>query len=379
MKLLSLTTVIASVLTSVLARSSVHLVSNNEKTLSSTPEISLNAFSMFYSHMMDTASEHPALRLQNENSINSLKDTQDIASLLPKASNLFEKKVDGSMIVIVSGVESDMFDASFYVSDDKPEKYASLVEANVEDIIRNDEALTVSTYKHQEAIIKVGSNVISKITHDEQMHEQFKFDFSGFNVDLFNMENEADNKFITEIEIIRDLSQKNQDKIRIIEMDSLDLMGQAYGFESSKYREAQLIVKDLFEKIVIPNFQQSHSSVVSVFIMTPLSSTSKHKRGLPVEETCYKTYDACKNNTSNCSGNGQCAQIQENCYTCACKSSSYIGESCQYIDAVGDFQLLFWTSVLLVVITTSVVVCIYQSGNIVDGGIIMAQSLPKQD
>lgn len=163
-------------------------------------------------------------------------------------------------------------------------------------------------------------------------------------------------------------------------MNTLQLIGQEHGFESIEYKEAQLIVKDLFEKLVIPNFQQLHARGVSAFILTPSSfSMDNKKRALPVEETCFKTMNACKNGTSDCSGNGQCTKIQENCYTCACKSSSYIGQACQYIDAVGDFQLLFWTSVLLIVITASVVVCVYQSGNIVDGGIIMAQSLPKQE
>jgi hypothetical protein len=96
------------------------------------------------------------------------------------------------------------------------------------------------------------------------------------------------------------------------------------------------------------------------------------------ESVCYKTASACRNATNNCSSNGQCTSIGS-CFTCQCKSSSYVGESCQYINAVADFQLLFWTSVLLIVITASVVVCVYQSGNMVDGGIIMARSLPKQE
>lgn len=60
---------------------------------------------MFYSHMMDTSSEHPALRMQNENNMDSLKNVQELVSLLPQSSNLFEKKVDGSMVVIVSGAK----------------------------------------------------------------------------------------------------------------------------------------------------------------------------------------------------------------------------------------------------------------------------------
>ncbi|KAK4517756.1 uncharacterized protein ATC70_001100 [Mucor velutinosus] len=380
MKLLSLTTVIASVLTGVLARSSVHLVSsNNENTLSSTaPEVSMNSFSMFYSHMMDTSSKHTALRMQNENNVDSFKDVQELASLLPASSSLFEKKVDGSMIVIVSGAKPDMLDTSFYVSDDEPDNYASLVESSVDEAIKNNDDLAVVTYKDQEATIKMGANVIEKITQDEHMYEEFKMDFSDYNTDLFSMENEAASKFIAEVQVVKDASQySNPEEIRLIEMDTLNLIGQEYGFESSEYKEAQLIVMDLFEKFVIPNFHGLHARGVSTFILTP-SNTHKKKRALPVEETCFKTSDACKNGTSNCSGNGQCTKIQENCYTCACKSS-YVGEACQYVDAVGDFQLLFWTSVLLIVITASVVVCVYQSGNIVDGGIIMAQSLPKQD
>lgn len=65
----------------------------------------MKSFSMFYSHMMDISSESPALRLQNENSVNSFKDVQELASLLPASSSLFEKKVDGSMVVIVSGAK----------------------------------------------------------------------------------------------------------------------------------------------------------------------------------------------------------------------------------------------------------------------------------
>jgi hypothetical protein len=146
-------------------------------------------------------------------------------------------------------------------------------------------------------------------------------------------------------------------------------------------------LRDLFEKFVIPNFQQLHNNgAISTFVLTPFVKQQNERRDIhlsrlvaPVQDTCFKTLSACKNATDNCSGNGQCTQLEVHCFSCKCKSASHFGESCQYIDAVSDFQLLFWTSVLLFVITASVVVCVYQSGNIVDGGIIMAQTLPKQD
>lgn len=97
------------------------------------------------------------------------------------------------------------------------------------------------------------------------------------------------------------------------------------------------------------------------------------------QEVCFQSLADCNNATNHCSGNGQCGQVKESCFSCQCKSTQFVGDSCQYINSVADFQLLFWTGVLLIVITASVVVCVYQSGNMVDGGIIMAQSLPKQD
>lgn len=129
------------------------------------------------------------------------------------------------------------------------------------------------------------------------------------------------------------------------------------------------------------------TGAISTIILTPIMKQLNERRDIhinrlvaaPLSDSCFKTVSACKNGTANCSGNGQCTEVVEGCFSCQCKSSSHVGDSCQYIDAVNDFQLLFWTSVLLVVITASVVVCVYQSGNMVDGGVIMAQSLPKQD
>lgn len=139
-------------------------------------------------------------------------------------------------------------------------------------------------------------------------------------------------------------------------------------------------MRDLFEKFVIPNFQQLHSGSVSTFVLTPAVKQQKLRRAIAaVSDVCFKSASACKNATSKCSGNGQCTLGEDSCFTCQCKSSAFVGESCQYVNSVADFQLLFWTAVLLIVITSSVVVCVYQSGNMVDGGIIMAQSLPKQD
>lgn len=54
---------------------------------------------MFYSHMMDSSSHHPVLKLQNNDAI------EDMITLLPPSNNLFEKKLDANLVVIVAGVQ----------------------------------------------------------------------------------------------------------------------------------------------------------------------------------------------------------------------------------------------------------------------------------
>ncbi|KAI9480611.1 MAG: hypothetical protein EXX96DRAFT_563498 [Benjaminiella poitrasii] len=394
MKIISLTTVVATLLTSVFARSSVHITSNEKSSLTSQPEISLNAFSMFYSHIMDSSSSRPAfLRLQDSNA--QMGEVETISPLFPQSNDLFEKKVDGNLVVIISGVNApEDYDASFYVSDDTPENYVSLVEETVDEIVQNNHDVGAILYKNEEAVVKYNMEshkIVTPQFEKEDLVYNFNKDFADFYTEVFDINKEVDRKFITEVEMIKDLTQNESNMLKVIQVESLKALAQEYGMDSKQYKEGELIMKELVEKSVIPNFQAAFTRGISVMILTPYKQEKNCKRDVKLSAlaaegvSCYKTLESCRNSTSDCSGHGQCTKVQEkkDCYVCQCQQASatkkYIGDSCQYIDAVGDFQLLFWTSVLLIVITASVVVCVYQSGNIVDGGIIMTQSLPKQD
>lgn len=398
MKILSLTTIVATLMTSVLARSSVYMVnSDNVKQMETKPEVSMNAFSMFYSHMMDSASNHPALLLQDAAQKEAIQGAQKIAPFLPQSNDIFTKKVNANLMVIISGVQSPQdilstHDTSFYVSDDESESYSSLAQDTFEQM--NNDDVTVTTYKNQKTEIRRGEEIIDVASRlPEESFEYFKRDFAHLDTSAFDIKNEADKMFVAEVEDVREIYSSGRkyepSDMRVVEINTLETLAQEYGLDSKQYKEAHLVLRDLFEKFVIPNFQQlyNNNGAISTLILTPIVKQQNERRDFKINrlvapavgDTCFKTLSACKNGTADCSGNGQCTQIEVHCFTCQCKSSSYIGESCQYIDAVSDFQLLFWTSVLLIVVTASVVVCVYQSGNIVDGGIIMAQSLPKQD
>lgn len=73
------------------------MVSSASQQVENTPEVSMNAFAMFYSHMMDTSASHPAFMLQDE---------QEIGAFLPVSNDLFTKKINANLMVIISGVNS---------------------------------------------------------------------------------------------------------------------------------------------------------------------------------------------------------------------------------------------------------------------------------
>ncbi|KAI7898338.1 uncharacterized protein BX663DRAFT_525484 [Cokeromyces recurvatus] len=399
MKILSLTTLVATLLTSVFARSSVHVISNEEKFSPNQPEVSLNAFSMFYSHVMDSSSSQPAyLRLQDKTA--QMEEIDTISTFFPQSNNVFEKKVNGNLVIIISGVKApEDYEASFYVSDDKAKNYASLIKETVNQVIENNHDIAATLYKNQEAVVKYSTKPNKMVTSqfdNEDLSYYFNKDFSDFYTEIFDIKKEADRKFMTEVEMIKELSSnESSNMIKVFEVDSLQALAHEYGINSKQYKEGEMMMKELVEKMVVPNFQHTMTRGMTILILTPYNNDKQEKNSkrdirlslLAVEEgaSCYKTLESCKNSTSDCNGHGQCVKVQEKeeCYACQCQQASatkkYIGDSCQFIDAVGDFQLLFWTSVLLIVITASVVVCVYQSGNIIDGGIIMTQSIPKQD
>lgn len=79
---------------------------NNGVQFGTKPEISMNAYSVFYSHMMDTTSNHPALLLQDAAQAEAFEGAKEIASYMPQSNDIFTKKVNANLMVIVSGVHS---------------------------------------------------------------------------------------------------------------------------------------------------------------------------------------------------------------------------------------------------------------------------------
>ncbi|KAI8885031.1 hypothetical protein K501DRAFT_246630 [Backusella circina FSU 941] len=375
MKVLSLTTVVVGIFSGVLARSSVYF--NNEKPIE-TKQVSMDGFSLFYSHLMNGQS---GLHLQQ----GAQADAQTIMSSFELMNkDLFQRNIDANMMVIVAGVNEPEAilkqEASLYVTEDATEKYVDMVEKSVDETLENKNDGTISIYKQTETI--------------QENLDSFKSQYAHRQTDVFDENNKVDRDFINEVQAVRefilalvdsdDKKQKalNSVDIEFIEMNTLQAIGDEYGVASAQYKEATLILSDLFNEVIIPNFRPSSSSVLSTFIFTPYSSSSNRRISMlkatfqPAQE-CYTTLKSCNNGTDSCSnGNGECIERSEGCFSCQCTGYN-VGNACEYINSVADFQLLFWTGVFFIVTTAGVLTFVYKSGDIEHGS--MLNSLPKQE
>ncbi|ORE09277.1 hypothetical protein BCV72DRAFT_239837 [Rhizopus microsporus var. microsporus] len=330
---------------------------------------------MYYSHIMDASSSQRAVVVQDNEWLS-----------FDSNSGLFEKKLDANLVVLVSSVHSPQAllptrEASFYVDDNDINEYSTLANDVVNDILKSNQDVALTTFKSSRVCVKhrdAGEHCVCG-EDDDDKSEYFKLFFSNFKTELFDETKKADAKFMNEVESIRQhWDQPEFPSVNLIEINSLKELAADYGVDSDQYKEAERIFSHLFEKLIIPNFENAYpQKSLTAFIFTPIQTINK--RGLDDnDDVCYRTARACRNGTSGCHGHGECVKAGESCFTCQCVSS-YTGDACQYVDAVGDFQLLFWTSVLLIVTTASVVTCVFKSGSNSDAGIIMTQSLPKQE
>lgn len=88
------------------ARSSVYVVSSNElktTTATDTPTIPVDAFSLLMSQMTDTEQDHPVMHWQKTYREQTVRSARAVWTT--KNDNIFDRKLESSLLVIVPGVE----------------------------------------------------------------------------------------------------------------------------------------------------------------------------------------------------------------------------------------------------------------------------------
>ncbi|CAO3626272.1 unnamed protein product [Cunninghamella blakesleeana] len=331
MKHLTLSTAfgILSLSISVMARSSVYFSPMTYQPSQTPVEVSLNTFSAWMSHLTGTSDMYSFSQgeLHQQKVLQGLQDMWDISSLKALGtSDIFENvsKEQQSMIII-NGVErpSDILPfqtPNVYVDDNNAVDFKDVA---LDTMFQYQEKTNTETQKIDNVLSNLDTNNI------DELIDAFKFHYSK-EANLFDTENKAIQTFIAEVETIRKLEPKG---FNVIEMNGLQLISKEYGTDSMTYQQAQSIINDFINK----NFNQQEKG--TTLILTPPSDNDNNNNHIHTRQQAPD----------------------------------------QRIDLTTDFQLLFWTGIFLILLTSGVVTFAFSLGNSESGGVVLTTTLPKQD
>ncbi|KAI7866549.1 hypothetical protein BDF14DRAFT_1812661 [Spinellus fusiger] len=351
---------------------------------------SFPSFSVVMSHLMNTLDTYPLS--QGHDMKQNVKGAQDLWNARGQwypsnVGSVFEPKLQGQLFVVVEGVQDAKvlipdYAPAFYVEENNPEEYVALAE----DIATS----TQERLGHGLVMHRVDLPVLKEFS---SVVDSFKENYPEVDMSVFNLENEQDKQFIIELENARDemtiftdakkdAEQKGTDFV-VIHLKGLQAFLETYGATSEQYKEAQKAAKVLLEETLVSSFESAYpsdASIVSTLVLSPAGFNRFNKRALPsAHGKCYETKHKCESGTSKCSGRGVCGIVSDKCYACACQSGA-LGEVCEFVDVSSDFQLLFWTGVGLVLLTSGVLLFVYNSGNIDTSAILSTpHTLPKRE
>ncbi|CAO3599830.1 unnamed protein product [Absidia cylindrospora] len=309
----------------VLARSNVYFTPLNQQD-SQTPSVSLNTFSTWMAHLMGTSETHSVFHWKDSHRQEALEGVQalwtnpalkDLAFADPFDANTSTKK----SMVIISGVHHPEAllpeqSPSLYVDNNDAQDF---VDVALDTMTHYTEKLNAETQK-------VDCTIASVDTKLEHIVDSFKAYYDHLvDTNVFDTTNKADQAFMVEMEQLRGMEWTKD--LNVVEMTGLEQLAKAHGTQSAAYKEAQKVVSDLLTKDWIHQDQQM------TLVLTPYTNQI-NKRAVPVEK----------------------------------------------INAVSDFQLLFWTGVFLVLLISGVLAFVYQLGYSDAGNVVLTTtSLPKQD
>ncbi|KAG2182746.1 hypothetical protein INT44_005726 [Umbelopsis vinacea] len=408
---LSLVAIAASTLSicsTALAHSTVYIVSeknaaNQIQSNVAVPETSFASFATLLSHILGTSDRHTVNVQDAKNTFSLVNDVLASSPALDR-SNLFSK-LKGSMFISVGGVRDSQavlptYDPTLTVRDDRSEDFVALMSDH------NNYQIQRSSFR-EDGVTRFFDGEEIYVADDDEAFERFKIAYPEINVGVFDMSNDvsytqmteqnvykvtnlafgfisgchqADKTFVAEIEHVQNTvkdfvlaradSVKHKTDYLTIHMTSLEGLLTAHGASSDQYATAQSVLKDLFAKTLIPDFEQAYESdeyAFSTFILSPTVKSRFQKRAPPAPsaapDTCFKNIATCEKETDHCSGRGSCgAVVDTQCYACTCNSTKYLGDSCQVEDISSDFQLLFWTSVALILMVGGAIAALINLG-----------------
>ncbi|ORX46543.1 hypothetical protein DM01DRAFT_1150059 [Hesseltinella vesiculosa] len=161
-------------------------------------------------------------------------------------------------------------------------------------------------------------------TNNQDLEHSFQTHFgSMMDTHLLDAGKKADQTFMKDMEAIHQWLKDKKNSV--LELTGLQQLGEEHGPSSKVYQQAHGLIQQ-----VVPSMLEEQGTTV---VVTPF--THRASKRAPQEKK---------------------------------------------VDIVSDFQLLFWTGVLLVLVTFGVLSFMYQLGSSTSSGVVLtATSLPKQD
>jgi len=272
---------------------------------------------------------------------------------LEVAYKLAEAQSSDSMIVLVSNEQNECKEGQY--------------KSNVVRVVMKEDDVSLTGHPYNKVRVAV-----SGMSND--VASRFK---ELFGSTVFNESKSADKLFMKEMVYINDIlstiksgaeslvKDENKDFFGIVS-DSAKKIYETYGPESEQYNQAKEIVKKAVDNVV-KEFQDMYENGVAEVITTPAGVKAKRNfRAVKRQETpkcarpnlysLFETAQDCENNTNKCNGHGKCIEdtgLNAGCFRCACEKVDgiqYGGSECNAEDISSQFNLLFWTAVLLIVI-----------------------------
>ncbi|CAM0135524.1 hypothetical protein VKS41_005170 [Umbelopsis sp. WA50703] len=386
---LSLLAVAASTLSicsTAFAKSSVYIISEKDSANhiqpsdNNIPETTFSSFSILLSHILGTSERHHFNIQDAQRTFHAVNKVLSSSPALDR-SNLFSN-LKGSMFVSVGGVHDNgailpTYNPALFVKDDRSSDFADLLSDH------NEYHIQLSGLR-EDGVTRFYDGEELYVTDDMDMFERFKVTYPEINVDIFDISKKADQTFVAEVSqvhntvkdfaIARANSVKRKADLLTVHMTSLEGLLISYGPNSEQYKVAQAVLKDLFAKTLIPDFEQAYDNneyALSTFVLSPTVKSHFQKRAPPSATpslapggTCYEDISTCEDATDKCSGRGSCgAVVGTQCYACTCNSTQFVGEACEIQDISSDFQLLFWTTIALLVILSGALTALYKLGS----------------
>jgi len=272
---------------------------------------------------------------------------------LEVAYKLAEAQSPESMIVLVSNEENECKEGQY--------------KSNVVRVVMKEDDVSLTGHPHNKVRVAV-----SGMSND--VASRFK---ELFGSTVFNESKSADKLFMKEMVYINDIlstikngaeklvKDENKDFFGIVS-DSAKKIYETYGPESEQYNQAKEIVKKAVDNVV-KDFQNMYENGVAEVITTPAGIKAKRqfkavkrdaaaKCARPNTYSLFDSEDSCNKYTNSCNGRGKCVAetgVNNGCFRCSCEKVNgiqYGGNRCEAEDISSQFNLLFWTAVILIVI-----------------------------